>query len=35
MYLTYRYRLEPSKAQYALLADVCERQRLLYDAALL
>lgn len=34
MHLTFRYRLEPSKAQYALLADVCERQRRLYNAAL-
>lgn len=34
MILTYRYKLGPSKAQYALLDGLCEMQRQLYNAAL-
>jgi hypothetical protein len=34
MLLTYRYRLLPTKRQHATLADICEAQRLLYNAAL-
>ena len=34
MYLTYQYRLSPSKSQHALLARVLEEQRQLYNAAL-
>ena len=34
MILTYKYRLLPNKRQHTALADVCERQRILYNAAL-
>ncbi|MEJ0047090.1 MAG: helix-turn-helix domain-containing protein [Rhodospirillales bacterium] len=34
MFLTYRYRLLPTKRQHAALADILEQQRLLYNAAL-
>ena len=34
MFLTYRYRLLPSKAQHHALAATCEAQRVLYNAAL-
>ena len=34
MFLTYKYRLLPSKAQHAALADICESQRIFYNAAL-
>ena len=34
MLLTYRYKLMPRKSQYATLADLCEQQRQLYNAAL-
>jgi len=34
MILTFKYRLLPSKTQYAVLAVLCEQQRQLYNAAL-
>jgi len=34
MILTYRFKLAPTKAQYAALAELSENQRLLYNAAL-
>lgn len=34
MFLTYRYRLLPSKRQHAALMGICESQRQLYNAAL-
>lgn len=34
MNLTYKYRLLPNKRQHVALADVCEQQRILYNAAL-
>jgi hypothetical protein len=34
MPLTYRYKLEPSRAEYARLGTMCEAHRLLYNAAL-
>lgn len=34
MMLSYCYKLKPSKAQYGQLAQICEAQRLLYNAAL-
>lgn len=34
MILTYRYRLLPSKRQHGALAEICESQRQLYNAAL-
>jgi len=34
MLLTYRFKLAPTKAQYAALAQLCEDQRRLYNAAL-
>src|SRR5260221_14406330 len=34
MILTYRYRLMPTRQQHAALADLCESQRQLYNAAL-
>jgi putative transposase len=34
MILTYRFKLRPSRAQYAVLDELCERQRQLYNAAL-
>ena len=32
--LNYKYRLLPNKRQYAALAEICESQRQLYNAAL-
>jgi putative transposase len=34
MFLTYRYKLRPAKAQYEALASILEAERLLYNAAL-
>ena len=34
VFLTYKYRLLPTKRQYAALADILESQRILYNAAL-
>jgi putative transposase len=34
MLLTYRFKLAPTKAQYAALAQICDDQRILYNAAL-
>jgi len=34
MFLTYRYRILPSKAQHVALAAICESQRIFYNAAL-
>jgi putative transposase len=34
MILTYRFKLEPTRAQYAVLDRLCEQQRQLYNAAL-
>lgn len=34
MFLTYRYKLAPSRGQYAVLDQICEAQRQLYNAAL-
>lgn len=34
MFLTYKYRLLPSKRQHKALSEICESQRLLYNAAL-
>ena len=34
MLLTYRYKLQPSRTQHAVLDGLCERQRQLYNAAL-
>lgn len=34
MLVTYRYKLKPTRAQYARLADLCEGERQLYNAAL-
>ena len=34
MFLTYKYRLLPNKRQHKVLADICEAQRQLYNAAL-
>ena len=34
MFLTFKYLLLPSKAQHAALADICESQRIFYNAAL-
>ena len=34
MFLTYKYRLLPSKRQHRALEAICEAQRVLYNAAL-